>query len=395
MDGAQLRQGSTDDATADETIWSDQVGSFPPYGGNASQRTAVLDAVRRAYEDYAVRVTDERPDTGPYTMIMLGPYGGVGGFATLDCGDYNQSNIGFVSHQGGDRYGSNSHAAVVAHEAGHTYGLDHISDSSKIMNPTVYADTRFADDCAPLNGGSCWEQHQQYCTSGQNSHLELLGLFGSSTPDTQPPVVTITSPADGAIVGTNFDVVASVSDASGQISRATLMMDGMELDRRTDQPWTWALTNVPDGMYEFQVIALDGAGNEGLSDTVEVEVVRGGESGTASGSDSGESGPGTSTGSDSGPDPDASGGDPSGGTQGGGSGASSDAATGTDGGSGDGSETGVPPWGSTGAAHDDRTDGCACTARRAPSGASCWLLVLFASARTRRHACRSLNRRPA
>jgi hypothetical protein len=42
--------------------------------------------------------------------------------------------------------------------------------------------------------------HEKFCDAGfQNSHQELLYLFGPAVPDTSPPSLTITSPPDGSI----------------------------------------------------------------------------------------------------------------------------------------------------------------------------------------------------
>jgi hypothetical protein len=301
FDGGTLTLGGTDNAPANETIWSSETGSYPAYG-DGPDRSATLAVIRSAYGAYNMQVTDERPASGNYTMIMVGPTGGGGGFATLDCGNFNPNNIGFVDNYEGDQWGPGSHGALISHEAGHTFGLEHIDNYDHIMAPTVYEGATFASECVPLTGGvDCSSQHSDHCGSGQNAHQELLGLFGSNVPDMAPPEVFIASPADGTEVGPDFQIVAEATDDVG-VDSVTLWIDGENINTKGSGPWQWPVVQVPQGAHELQVIALDAAGNETASDVVDVVVVPGGANTSSSGSggsDSGGSDSGQTSGSSS------------------------------------------------------------------------------------------------
>lgn len=285
MDGANLTATGIDNAHNNETVWSNYGGAFPAYGSEAD-KAAVLDIVRATYSEYGINIVGERPTDPGYTMVMLGPSGHGGGWATLDCGNHNPSNIGFVDAS--PSWGAGSNAAIVAHEAGHTFGLEHVDNYDYVMAPTIYEGAYFASDCAGLLSSTCSLQHQEFCASGQNAHLELLEMFGNNIPDTAPPEVAITDPTDGANVPQDFPVVVEASDDVG-VTTITLMVDGEAVHTKGVAPWTWDLVGVPLGPHELQVLARDDAGNETVSDAVDVTVTDGSDSGgTFTSGDSGD-----------------------------------------------------------------------------------------------------------
>jgi len=174
-----------------------------------------------------------------------------------------------------------------------------------------------------------------------------------------PPVVTITSPADGEIFeleegesSASVEVLADVTDPDSEIDEVSLLVDGTDAGTipGTDPP-TWTI-DLELGDHSLQAIAIDEFSQQGESAVVEVSVEPAeppeetGGSGTGSGS--GESDDG---GSDDG-----------------------DTGTGTGTGTGAGSS-------------DEGSDGCGCRSRR-PGGATPWLsaLLLAAWAARRRRA---------
>jgi hypothetical protein len=90
--------------------------------------------------------------------------------------------------------------------------------------------------------------------------------------DTIPPAVSITAPADGAVVAGSIGVGVDASDNT-DIARIEVQVDGLTVGVLAG-PGTllWNTAEVADGKHRIQATAFDAAGNMGLSDPVVVEV---------------------------------------------------------------------------------------------------------------------------
>lgn len=277
------------------------VGAYPPFG-NGPLRDATIQAVLNDWSEYDVQFATERPSSGDYTMVMVGPSSlgpgnnGVGGVAVLDCDDGNPNNIVFAFHAVDSMYDGSFIAGTISQEIAHSYGLEHVNGND-IMNPVGQNnDPPFRDTCFNRTSTSpslCPDQHVAQCGTEdqQNGHRELLAIFGASTPDTEAPTVAITYPPDGATFdeGATFSITAEASDDRG-IALLELYIGGALQQSDTTVPFEWMTTNLPGGDYSIYVVAEDLAGNRTTSATVEFHVgPGGGASGGTSGSDSGES----------------------------------------------------------------------------------------------------------
>jgi penicillin-binding protein 1C len=98
--------------------------------------------------------------------------------------------------------------------------------------------------------------------------------YGKTT--TKKLTVSITSPADGATVGKDFDVTASAS-GSNPITKVEFYVGGSALPDAVDNvaPYSASFTDVADGNYEIKVIAYDNSGKE-EEETIDIEVLDGG-----------------------------------------------------------------------------------------------------------------------
>lgn len=375
FDGATLTGGS-DDSRDNRTGLSQLVGPFAAYGEGA-KREATLQAVREDWAAYNILIVDERPSGGDYTMNMTGPtnpYGGtILGVAPLDCDDAStHNNITYAFHSANDSHSASTQATTVSQEVAHSYGLEHVNNGSDIMNPSnAGGDPSFLDQCIPIVphpefGILCTGQHIASCgsESQQNSHAELLTLFGPAIADDTPPQVEIVSPSDGANyqAGDSFSIDIEASD-DGSVAEVELFVDGVAEGTRTSAPWSFDVDGIPLGEYEFYVSAIDLAGNESMSNVVTISVTATGEAPEGEDTDGGETGDGS----------------------GGGDGPSDDDDTNADDSDAGESTDGALPPGFGGAVEE--TDGCACNAGKPPTGMAAMLLLLgFATTRQRRRA---------
>jgi 1,4-alpha-glucan branching enzyme len=90
--------------------------------------------------------------------------------------------------------------------------------------------------------------------------------FGGSPdppPDTTPPTVSITSPANGATVSGTITISVSASDADSGMNYVDLYINGSYVSRKSSTPysWSWNTTTVANGSRTIQATAVDKAGN--------------------------------------------------------------------------------------------------------------------------------------
>ena len=366
FDGADLQHGN-DDATQNRTLLSNLAGPYAAYG-DGEKRDAVMQALRIDWADYNVTITDTRPASGPYVMNMTGPSGAfpsnVLGIAPLDCFDSStHSNVTYAFHSANDQFSATTTATTISQEVAHSFGLEHVSDPSNIMNPSnAGGDPSFKDQCTQVVGGSsCGSQHAAQCgsSSQQNSHAELMDLFGPAIADTASPLVTIESPVDGDEfeIGANFDIVVTAHD-DVDISTVELLRDGEVVAEGSAEPYAWPVADIEAGTYTLIAQASDPAGNVGESPPVTFTVVP-------------EAGAGEDDGDDGDDDP---GDDDDAGEDGGESGDGDD----------DGDGPSLPPWGGPFGFDDAEVDGCGCTTNRDPAPLGMLGLLVLALGAVRR-----------
>jgi hypothetical protein len=205
-------QADNDDAGRNRTI----MGNASPYpaftwpgADDPATKQQVIDEltrrVREAFLPFDIVVTTNRPNAGPYNMVMIGGDPSVfkmdarvAGVAYMDCDNRQRSNVvfAFPGPLGGSVHGLFS---TISQEAGHALGLQHSSDPSDLMYPRVdVAQERFQDREVPVASPIYCDQHTQ------NSHRRLLELVGPRGEITNPSEVgmpDLATSAGGCQVG--------------------------------------------------------------------------------------------------------------------------------------------------------------------------------------------------
>jgi hypothetical protein len=347
MNGVTIRPGQAH-AALNRTPLVSQETNFPAYGSDA-QKSAVLQAVQSAYGNVNLIVSGNRPpDYVPYTMAVVGGSASLAGMPGSTCGvanvqcdaiQRNHVSLTFPQSCGGV-------GAVTAHEAGHNFGLEHVTNSSDLMYPynTGGAST-FLDGCTAISHATgsgvtqCGHIHREYCngdTERQNGYAEMLAAFGPRMADNTPPQIIELFPADGAVLTTedSFTISARVTENSNFLGVKWTWLeapveDGVGHTRCTnnvcddnyglgvgfdpdDIPWDFLrLTEPPEGTYKFRFEVMDAYGNADAKDLTFQVVLPGQEPDTGGGSGSGD-GDGDGDG-DGGSAGDGSGGDETGG----------------------------------------------------------------------------------
>jgi hypothetical protein len=103
---------------------------------------------------------------------------------------------------------------------------------------------------------------------------EIAALLSGSTPSNQPPSVSLTSPASGAVftAPATVPLTATASDADGSIARVDFYSGTTLIDSDTSSPYSVSWTNVPAGAYALTAVARDNGGATTVSSTRDITV---------------------------------------------------------------------------------------------------------------------------
>ena len=263
--------------------WLEAGRRFAPWSGSFAQRVAILDALRSLVADYGIRVTGQRPPADePYVMIV---YGGdsieeeaLGRAPPGDCWDDLPNEIAYVFLDGERSDWVNGGASTILHEAGHTWGLDHIGLNGALMSPAGgnLLAPPFAGCAAIVDGvefdpaePSCPEINLELCglSSYQDAGAVLELLFGEPYVDDIAPRLELRRPFDGVYyqAPASFEVELEITDdLHPQRYELAIEVPGL-LDepsfRELIEP-RFEVDNLPLGDWTFELRLRDAAGNE-------------------------------------------------------------------------------------------------------------------------------------
>jgi hypothetical protein len=242
--GDVVAQAGVDNAVADQSqlgssgAWAafDKTVGAPSTAVTRAQAiAAVADRVRSYYHPFNLDVVTTRPSSGPYTMILVGgthtdisPAQGSGviGVSPLDCTNANKSNLvfDFASDQTLMYGGLVEVAATAAHEAGHSFGLEHTDNPLDLMysvkNGTATLQGQFqlsftTGNYSSFNGGSP-SPIPEMCGRANplDNHAILTTNLGPRAPggDTVAPTLTLDLPGPSQNVPLSFPVLVTAAD---------------------------------------------------------------------------------------------------------------------------------------------------------------------------------------
>ncbi len=269
-----------------------------PSAGSAQTKGAILQKLQKYYADFNLLIANQRPpDWVPYTMAVIGGTSGNAGQPNGVCGIANVACDGAKRNHVSLSFPGSCGAAAetAAQESAHNFGLEHTDNDNDIMYPYLAGATTFRAECMPISHATgsgvtqCGPAHKLYCPGGggeqQDSHGELLGVFGPHTSDTTKPTFVSVVPEDGAVY-TSADklvITAKITDDSNFVAVKWTWLEGLPADfqdtgytrctnqvctddyeawAKVDQAWDFlAFNNPPPGSYKFQIEAMDMAGN--------------------------------------------------------------------------------------------------------------------------------------
>jgi uncharacterized protein (TIGR03382 family) len=242
LHGSNSANNSTTDTS---TIFSSGTKTVSAYSGSDAQWNQIVSCVRAAYQPFNVTITDQRPASGDYHMAIVAGHAadvgegqGVLGVSPFTCG-YIPNSISF-SFADEEPTNIDDICWTVSQETAHSWGLDHKFDN---RDPMTYLTTGPAMKSFQNQAGSCGEYSARQCnctnngsTAAMNSYAQILATFGSGVPDTTPPTVSITAPANNGQVMPSFAITANATDDVG-IAKVDFTLDGMLIGTATSSPF--------------------------------------------------------------------------------------------------------------------------------------------------------------
>jgi PKD repeat protein len=252
LDGANL--GGADGSAPYSTSWN------TTFSGNGSHTlTAVArDILGTQFTSKPVTVTvfnappPPPPDTTPPTVSITSPANGATVSGTITVTASASDNVGV---------------------AGVQFLLDGVARADDTAAPfsTPFNTTTVANGPHTLSAIA-----RDAAGNRRTSATVTITVSNGPPPDTTPPSVSITSPANGATVSGTINVTASASDNVG-VAGVQFLLDGAVAADDTATPFSVAFdtTAVANGTHRLSAVARDAAGNRTTSATVTITVSNG------------------------------------------------------------------------------------------------------------------------
>jgi len=220
-------------------------------------------------------------DNSPNANVGTDPASGTKSF-TVTAPDTTNPSVSITSPTSGATFTTSQ--ITVSGTASDDVGLSTVEIRvNNVMQRSLTISGTYAtwSTTVTLAAGSNTIQVQAFDTSNKISNVQSVGVTYNAPVDNQNPVVSITSPANGARVSGTITISASASDNVG-VAGVQFKVDGSNLGSEiTTSPYTtsWNSATVANGTHTISATARDAAGNTATA-TISVTVANAVSAGT-------------------------------------------------------------------------------------------------------------------
>ncbi len=233
------------------------------------QQTELLYWLKEASVPFDIVYTFQRPANGNYDMIVTGSaadnaalfpdLGCSAAIGLADCDDGNDENISFMfwgCMNAADQTDMHRVAFNIFAGLGFGWGLENLSVTGQIMGNYTINALEFGNSCANIDGAAICPTHVGCPAGTMNSTADLNQRIGPRVDD-GPPVLTITAPMNNEVVDPDVVVTANVGDLFGGLEVTLEIVEAKQSLEDLTPPYSWSLTNIPQGTWTLRVTATD------------------------------------------------------------------------------------------------------------------------------------------
>lgn len=288
--GAALQPSSINDARLDKSTIASKNVTIPAWQASDALWNDTVQCVRDLFAPFAVKIVTADPGNVPHlqaifggSATLLGLTKGIVGISPFNSSCTTIENSIVFTFTDDLPANARTVCEVMAQEIAHSYGLDHELLASDPMTYLPYKGNRWFQDqtaaCGEKEARPCGINGST-CRAQQNSVQLLRERLGVADP--QSPTGALMAPAEGELVGSDFDIDVSASDNIA-VSSVEFFVDDVSVGSKLEPPYSITAEGIAAGAHTVTAVITDQARNVTRTSAVSITVEPSDSSGCSAG----------------------------------------------------------------------------------------------------------------